>query len=94
MMAPQGKADDGLLDVCIARQVSRPQIFALIAKFMQGTQDGHPAIQRVLTRELQVTARQGALPAHADGETLCKDGTEMSLELLPGQIELICDPQK
>jgi diacylglycerol kinase (ATP) len=94
MMAPEGRSDDGLMDVCIARQVSRPQIFALIARFMQGTQDEHPAIQRVLTRELQVTALQRVLPAHADGETLCTDGTELSLELLPRQIELICDPQK
>jgi YegS/Rv2252/BmrU family lipid kinase len=92
MMAPQGKVDDGLFDVCIARQVSRPQIFALITKFMQGTQDEHPAIQRILTRELQVSTHQGVLPAHADGETLCTEGNELSLELLPRQIELICDP--
>jgi len=94
MMAPEGLVNDGLLNVCIARQVSRPQIFALISKFMQGTQDGHPAIQRILTPKLQVTAIQGVLPAHADGETLCKDGTELTLELLPLQIELIYKPQK
>jgi YegS/Rv2252/BmrU family lipid kinase len=91
MMAPEGLSDDGLLDVCIAHQVSRPQIFALIAKFMGGTQDAHPAIQRVHTRQLRVTALEGALPAHADGETLCTDGTELALELLPRQIELICE---
>lgn len=94
MMAPQGYSDDGLLDICIARQVSRPQIFGLIPKFMQGTQDEHPAIQRVLTAALRVTALQGVLPAHADGETLCTDGTELTLELLPRQIELICLPEK
>lgn len=94
MMAPQGHSDDGLLDICIARQVSRPQIFGLIPKFMQGTQDEHPAIQRVLTAALRVTALQGVLPAHADGETLCTDGTELTLELLPRQIELICLPEK
>lgn len=91
MMAPQSLANDGLFDVCIAHQVSRPQIFGLIPKFMQGTQDGHPAIQRIHTRALQVTALQGVLPAHADGETLCVDGTELTIELLPGQIELICE---
>ncbi|HBX68665.1 MAG TPA: diacylglycerol kinase [Chloroflexi bacterium] len=94
MMAPQGHSDDGLLDICIARQVSRPQIFGLIPKFMQGTQDEHPAIQRVLTAALRVTALQGVLPAHADGETLCTDGKELTLELLPRQIELICLPEK
>jgi YegS/Rv2252/BmrU family lipid kinase len=90
MMAPEGIADDGLLDVCIARQVSRPQIFGLIAKFMGGTQDAHPAIQRIHTRKMKVTALEGVLPAHADGETLCVDGTELALELLPRQIDLVC----
>jgi YegS/Rv2252/BmrU family lipid kinase len=91
MMAPEGLSDDGLFDICIAHQVSRPQIFALITKFMSGTQDAHPAIQRIHTQKLQVTALQGTLPAHADGETLCTDGTELVLELRPGQIQLICE---
>ena len=33
MMAPDGHADDGLLDLIVAREVSRPKIFALIARF-------------------------------------------------------------
>ena len=92
MMAPKGLSDDGLLNVCIVHQVSRPQIFSLIAKFMQGTQDAHPAIERIHTQQLRVTALQGMLPAHADGETLCEDGTELVLALLPSQIELIFEP--
>ncbi len=91
MMAPKGLSDDGLLNVCIVHQVSRPQIVSLIAKFMQGTQDAHPAIQRIYTQQLRVTALQGVLPAHSDGETLCKDGTDLLLTLLPSQIELICE---
>jgi diacylglycerol kinase (ATP) len=89
MMAPQGRPDDGLLNVCTVHQVSRPQMFSLIAKFMQGTQDADPAVQRIHTPELRITALQGALPAHADGETLCQDGNELSVTLLPNQIELI-----
>ena len=91
MMAPQGRPDDGLLSVCIVHQVSRPQMFSLIAKFMGGTQDADPAVQRIHTPQLLVTTQQGALPAHADGETLCKDGKELSVTLLPNQIELIYD---
>jgi diacylglycerol kinase family enzyme len=92
MMAPQAKTDDGRFDVCIARQVSRPRIFALIPRFMQGTQASHPAITTVRTRQIKVTALEGVLPAHADGETLCTEGKELSLELLPAQIEMICAP--
>jgi YegS/Rv2252/BmrU family lipid kinase len=92
MMAPQGVPDDGLFDLCIARQVSRPQMFVLIGRFMQGTQNEHPAIQTIHGAELTVTTDQGILPAHADGETLCTDGQELSISLLPKSIQLICEP--
>jgi YegS/Rv2252/BmrU family lipid kinase len=89
MMAPQGRPDDGSLSVCIVQQVRRPQMFSLIVKFMEGTQDADPAVQRIHTPQLRVTTQQDVLPAHADGETLCKDGNELSVTLLPKQIELI-----
>jgi diacylglycerol kinase (ATP) len=89
MMAPDALTSDGRLDLCIARQVSRAQIFALIPKFMKGIQAGHPAIQTCQAKVVRVTAVEGILPAHADGETLCIDGKELSVELLPGQLEVI-----
>ena len=89
MMAPQGSPEDGVFDLCIAKQVSRPQIFALIGRFMQGTQASHSAILTAQTQKIIVKAVDGVLPAHADGETLCVDGTELAVELLPKQIELI-----
>ena len=92
MMAPQGLPDDGVLDLIIAREVSRPQIFALVGRFMQGTQATHKAIQTAQAQHVIVTAVEGLLPAHADGETLCTEGIELTIELLPHQIELICDP--
>lgn len=89
MMAPEGLPDDGLFDLCIAGQVSRAGIFGLIPRFMQGTQAGHPAIQTARTRRLTVTAVKGSLPAHADGETLCTAGQQLSLEIHPGLLEVI-----
>ncbi len=94
MVAPQGVPDDGTFDICIARQVSRPQMFVLIAKFMAGTQADHPAILTQQASRLTATAIDGVLPAHADGETLCVDGTELSVELLPQQITLITRNQE
>jgi YegS/Rv2252/BmrU family lipid kinase len=88
-MAPEGRPDDGQFDLCIAREVSRPQIFRLIPHFMRGTQRTQPAITMRQTRRLVVTAREGTLPAHADGETLCLEGQRLELEILPRQIELI-----
>jgi diacylglycerol kinase (ATP) len=94
MMAPQGSPDDGMFDVCIARQVSRPQMFALIQRFMAGTQEQHEAIQIIRAAKVVVTALEGVLPAHGDGETICIDGTELRVELLPQQLELITKPRE
>jgi diacylglycerol kinase (ATP) len=90
MMAPQGNPADGLLDLCIARQVSRGRIFTLIPHFMKGDQATQEPISTAQARRVQVTAVAGALPAHADGETLCMAGERLVLELLPQQLELIC----
>jgi YegS/Rv2252/BmrU family lipid kinase len=92
MMAPQGQADDGLFDLCIARQVSRARIFALIPHFLRGTQATQEPIQTGRARRVVVTAVEGVLPAHADGETLCTDGQRLELELLPRQIEVFYQP--
>ncbi len=92
MMAPEGQPDDGLFDLCIAHEVSRARIFGLIPHFMRGTQATQEPIRTGRARRVVVTAVEGVLPAHADGETLCTDGRRLELELLPRQIEVICRP--
>jgi len=89
MMAPNAKPDDGVFDLCIARQVSRPRIFAIMLKFMKGTQLEHPAISDGQTSRITVTAVEGVLPAHADGETLCTEGRKLELEIIPNAIEIV-----
>ncbi len=89
-MAPDGKPDDGMFDLCIAHEVSRPRLFGLIPHFMRGTQATQEPIKMEQARKVVVTAVEGVLPAHADGETLCIEGQYLEMELLPRQIEIIC----
>ena len=89
MMAPESENNDGRFDVCVVEEVSKPTIFALITKFMQGTQASHPAVQFLRTKQISVSALKGTLPAHADGETLCTEGDRLTLEIYPGQLEII-----
>jgi diacylglycerol kinase (ATP) len=89
MMAPEARSDDGLLDLCIARQVSRLRIIQLIPYFMQGSQATQPEIRTLRTQTLSIQALEGVLPAHADGETLCVEGKQLTVESLPNQIELV-----
>jgi YegS/Rv2252/BmrU family lipid kinase len=93
MMAPNGSPYDGLFDVCIAHQVSRPQMFVLIQRFLAGTAENHDAIQIIRSSKVAITALEHALPAHGDGETICTDGTELTIELLPRQLEVVTQPQ-
>jgi len=88
-MAPQSKNDDGVFTVCLAGQVSRLGIFLLIPKFIAGTQAGHPAIRYFDTAKLDVTALNGSLAAHADGETISTDAKSLSVAILPQAVEII-----
>lgn len=94
MMAPESKTEDGMFDVCIAGQVSRTGIFTLIARFMKGTQEGHPAIRFARTETVSVSAIEGSLPAHSDGETLCTEGEFLSMKVIPQALEIICTRPK
>ena len=92
MMAPHGDPEDTFLDLCLVEEVSRPKIFALIPRFLGGTQGSHPAVRFQRSKRVTVTALKGVLPTHADGETVSLEGTELSIELLPHQLELITQP--
>ncbi|MBC8505850.1 MAG: diacylglycerol kinase family lipid kinase [Anaerolineales bacterium] len=89
MMAPHGDPGDGILDLCIASEVSKLKIFALILRFMKGDQGTHPAVQFKRSKRAKVTALEGVLPTHADGETVSTEKTELSIELLASQIEVV-----
>jgi hypothetical protein len=41
---------------------------------------------------ISITAVEGSMPVHTDGEILCVDGQHVEIELLSRQIEVICRP--
>jgi len=92
MMAPNSKPDDGLFDLCIAGGMSKPKIVSMVPRFIGGTQAGDRTIRTLRARKVIVRALKGTLPAHADGETLCTHGKEITAELLHQQIDLIYLP--
>jgi diacylglycerol kinase family enzyme len=89
MLAPNGLADDDRFDLNIVEQASKFQNLLLMLRYIQGKQAGHPKIKLCQANKVTVTAIEGVLPAHADGETLCKEGSRLDIEILPRQINLI-----
>jgi len=91
MFAPESKSDDGLLNLCIAKQVTRLQVLGLFPKVMSGTQHEHPAITMLVAKRVKIEALSGTLPVHADGETICVAGHKLEVEILQQQLQLICE---
>ena len=91
-MAPQAEPDDGVFDVCVARQVSRRRIFTLIPHFLRGTQATQEEIQIVRGSRIVIEAVEGVLPAHADGEIISIDGRRLDIHLLPRELEVVVAP--
>jgi diacylglycerol kinase (ATP) len=89
-MAPQAQNDDGLFDLCIAEHVSRARILTLLPHFFKGTQFGQKEIHFGQTGRLEITAAEGVLVGHCDGETISIEGTKLILELRPRQLDVIC----
>ena len=90
IMAPDSEPDDGLFDLCIAREVSRARMFTLIPHFFRGTQATQDPITMGRAARISITALEGTLPAQTDGEILCIDGRHLEIELLRRQIEIVC----
>ena len=87
--APQAQPDDGLLDICIVRGMSKLALFGLVPRFMSGSHVGHESVN--VTRAKRVTVSSpDDLIAHVDGEMLCTDAHEIEFTLLPQRLEVWC----
>jgi diacylglycerol kinase (ATP) len=91
MFAPDSESDDGLLNLCIAKQVNRMQVLGLFPKVMSGTQEEHFAIEMPTAEKVKIIALSGSLPVHADGETICEAGSELEVSILKQQLALVCE---
>lgn len=88
-MAPESHADDGLFDLCIAETASKGRILQMIPHFIKGTQKTLPEIQMKRAKKVAIKSLDLTFPAHADGEFICLEGKSLTLEILPGELEII-----
>lgn len=88
-MAPESLPDDGHFDLCIAETASKGRILQMIPHFIKGTQAVLPEIQMKRAKKVTIKSLDVTFPAHADGEFICLDGSHLSLELLPKELEII-----
>jgi hypothetical protein len=85
LVAPQAQPDDGLFDLCIAREVGRLAQLGLIPHFMKGTHVDQEPVTMARARRVTISSPDD-LVAHVDGEVLCTDGHEIECEILPRRL--------
>ncbi|MBC8446817.1 MAG: diacylglycerol kinase family lipid kinase [Chloroflexi bacterium] len=89
MIAPQAVQDDGLLDVTLARQVSRLGMFRLLPYFVRGTHATQPTVMVDRAAHVVIASEQG-LPVHVDGEVMRTDARRLEVSVLPRRLRVVC----
>lgn len=83
--APEAKADDGLLDVLLIGDVTKPEFAATFPKIYRGKHIGHPKIEHLQGRRVSVDSPT-RLPIALDGEQ--PGTTPATFEVVPGALRV------
>lgn len=88
-IAPQARPDDGILDVCLVRDLSRLEVLRLVPKLYSGGHVGHPAVEMISCQELtaETTAQ---IRCHADGELI--GNLPAQFRIRPGALLCVTGP--
>jgi diacylglycerol kinase (ATP) len=87
-LTPDALYDDGLLDILIAREISKLEMLALVPRFMNGTHLNHKAVSTVRARHV-VLRSEDRLYVHADGEILSDYAHTVEIEIIPHALRMI-----
>ena len=86
---PASKMDDGVLDFCMVGQLTRPQMFALLPRVMNGTHIDSRHVSMGSLKRLHLRMER-PLPVHIDGEIFGLGAAhELDIEVLPAMLRVI-----
>ncbi len=85
--APNAELDDGLFDVLIVGDISKPDFIFSLPRLYKGTHLTHRKIRLKQAREIEIASRNGPLPLQADGELLGE--APAKFRILPKALKVI-----
>lgn len=89
-IAPSADPTDGRLDVVVVHDVSRWRLLAVFPRVYAGTHVGHPAVETVRTRRLEISSDR-PMRLQADGELLAEVGaTPVIVEIRASALRVAC----
>jgi diacylglycerol kinase (ATP) len=84
-ICPGADPSDGLLDVCVAGDLSRWEAIRLLPGIYRGAHVGHPKVEFARARSVRFDGDDGTL-VHLDGEPF--GAIPLTVELLPGALRV------
>jgi YegS/Rv2252/BmrU family lipid kinase len=87
-LTPDALIDDGLLDICLVDKMRLDEIIRHIPKVMEGTHTGLKQVTMGRARDIKVSCA-APLPVATDGEVIATDAHSITVEALPGAIEIL-----
>jgi diacylglycerol kinase (ATP) len=90
-IAPDAEIDDGLLDLVIARALSKPALLRVFPKVYAGRHLEHPALFSVRTRRVRLTLDRGGFTLYGGGEPLrpIAAGEPVEIGVDPGALAVV-----
>ncbi|MCL2479698.1 MAG: diacylglycerol kinase family lipid kinase [Treponema sp.] len=89
-MGPNAILDDGMLDICcVRRPTTRFKLIKIFLRYPKGTQLECEGVYGDRAVHFNLTALEGGMAAHCDGETICYEGKELEISCVPGALRLI-----
>ncbi len=84
-ICPGAEIGDGLLDICLAGDLSRWEALRLLPGIYKGAHVGHPKVEFLRVRSVTFSGDAGTL-AHLDGEPF--GALPVAVSVLPGAVHV------
>jgi YegS/Rv2252/BmrU family lipid kinase len=89
-VSPSADPCDGLLDVCLIREVGTLTFLRYVPKVIRGTHVGLPPVEVFQAERVEVESYAGPSIVHLDGELRFADTESLVVEILPGKLPVLC----
>lgn len=87
-LTPNARLDDGLLDLAIARKISRWRILNLLPKTLFGKHTSDAAVEMATCRRVRITCHD-PVPMHLDGEVVTENLEWVDIHIEPGRLHVV-----
>jgi YegS/Rv2252/BmrU family lipid kinase len=89
LLTPEARIDDGLLDICYIKRVTRSRFLSLLPRAIKGRHLKEPEVIIHQSREIQIKTDE-ILPIYFDGELpILNNPYDFKISLLPAQLNLV-----